>query len=59
MISAAIALNASRVSRTIECAEIRFDPSDFLISMRVSNSWKDSGSTRNGRTHSGPCQRTT
>ena len=30
VIAAAIALNASRVSRTIECAEIRFDPSDFF-----------------------------
>ena len=30
MIAAAVALNASRVLRMIECAEIRFDPSDLL-----------------------------
>ena len=30
VIAAAVALNASRVSRTIECAEIRLDPSDLF-----------------------------
>ena len=29
VIAAAVALNATRVSRTIECAEIRLDPSDL------------------------------
>ena len=30
MIAAAVALNASRVSRTIECSDIRLDPSDLF-----------------------------
>ena len=30
VIAAAVALNASRVSRTIECADIRLDPSDLF-----------------------------
>ena len=30
VIAAAVALNASRVLRTIECAEIRLDPSDLF-----------------------------
>ena len=30
VIAAAVALNASSVSRTIECAEIRLDPSDLF-----------------------------
>ena len=30
VIAAAVSLNASRVSRTIECAEIRWDPSDLF-----------------------------
>ena len=30
VIAAAVALNDSRVSRTIECAEIRLDPSDLF-----------------------------
>ena len=30
VIAAAVALNASRVSRTIECEEIRLDPSDMF-----------------------------
>ena len=59
VIAATVALNASRVLRTIECADIRLDPSDFLISMRVSNFWRDNGSTSNGRTHSGPCRKMT
>ena len=59
VIAAAVALNAYRVSRTIECAEIRLPPSYFLTSIRVSKFWKDSGSTKNGRTHSGPCRKMT
>ena len=30
MIAAAVALNASRVSRTIRCADIRSEPSDLF-----------------------------
>ena len=30
VIAAAVALNASRVSRTIECADIRLEPSDLF-----------------------------
>ena len=30
VIAAAVALNASRVSRTIECSDIRLDPSDLF-----------------------------
>ena len=57
VIAAAIVLNAPRVLRTIECAEIRFPCQIFLTSIRISKCWKYSGSTKNGRTHSGPCQK--
>ena len=50
VISAAVALNAYRVSRTIECADIRLDPSDLfdlhegqllLEGQWVSKEWAD------------------
>ena len=50
VIAATVALNASRVSLTIECAEIRLDPSDFfdlhevqkmLQGQWVSKEWAD------------------